>query len=288
MSQSIVKRVLKSNNVTSKVTSITTTNGVFINIISNPFLWNGECLGVLTDINLIKIKEPNCFKLNIYNYIGYGSIRRIINTHACIIDELKTVFGLPKLGTHWFIYENKIYLLTKLITKKIIKLDGDVRPIDEIVYEKPLKDVKIFNPIFTQQVKATYVFRDLLGIRKSLDCNIIVREDKNFPYPISCGEKRISIKEGENIPHSEYDSWFSESCYSNALKQLLQVYDSKEAVVKYEYLKEKMQEVISRIDSKYNYLAVVILRRITNRLVTYCNFEETVLQPPPFYCINLQ
>ena len=352
MNESVVIRILKKNLKNSKELKCND------KIATNPFKWDGSYLGEVT--NLKYLFEDYC-QIEINLYVGYGKIKRSLTVQPCIIDEMKIIFGLPKMGTHWFTYKNKVYILTKVKTKKLeftnfensnsqkseitnyefqksestnsenseFQNSNSIKSQNEkveIVVDKYLNEVNILHPKFVQQVQATFVFQDLMGLRKP---NIVIRYSDNYLYyPISTDEKQVVIREGETISKKNYNTWLPRGTYGIILKRLLDSISSestvfengesenlnleseksknlefensetekseilknenseflkfenencqndnedKDFIYKYTILSKKIYDVINRIDSKYNYLTYVILKRITSKIAIHSN-----------------
>ena len=100
---------------------------------SNPFVWDGSNLGTIKTSNIRSIGTS--LKGTKYWYITLGtfgtaaSIKRSKDSTESIVDEIKSLFGLPKIGTHRCKLEDShAYIITK------VHVDVDNKIIEELPY----------------------------------------------------------------------------------------------------------------------------------------------------------
>lgn len=249
--KNIVKRTLDPPKVGfKKVGNKLISEGAIITLIDlDVFKWDGSSLGELSDENIKEkqIKEKqHLWTLTIGGHEAIGYVRTSTTIHSCIIDELKPIFGLNKLNTHWFYHKKKIHIF--------IKYYPDDKKLDEL-------SVKNINPNLIKQVQAIFIFREILGIKSTNEGNIILRDE----LLISTNEKKITVdekKENAIIKDKDYRKWFTTTKEFNlSLRRLLKVHIKSDLVGRYMYYSDKINEVISRVDIKYAYLTKIILIR---------------------------
>jgi hypothetical protein len=154
--------------------------------------WDGTFLGKINKTNIlqiIKFKKDTYWKIKIGEMTFHCLAKQSKNTYPCIIDELKYLFKIPKLGTHYCKINSKIYILVRVLTGNIYDINVDVK-LNELQYDDPL---------FMDKVRRIYAFRELLGITVSTDNSIRVRER----YEISENNNLDDELKGE----SDLDFW---------------------------------------------------------------------------------
>lgn len=235
------------------------------------FKWDGS---EVTDIiNKSDIYEFNHNKLKywIIKYLNFSEtciIKSCKNTIPCMIDELKTVFGLQKLGTQWFTHDNRKKLLIKCIKNKN----------DDIVEEIRLKQVKKISKLLTLQVQEIYTFRELLGITMSFDSSIIYRKNKYGGYPISFVESNMKSEDKKNIPNTVLNKWFGEVTIDSVVMRIFKIYDINQLNKTLFMARNQMEKIINRVEkNNISYLSY-IMNRITQRLQSTLVMDEKMLK----------
>ena len=188
-------------------------------------------------------------------------IKSCKNTIPCLIDELKPVFGLPKLGTHWFIYKKKMKMLIKCVrTKK-----GYIK--EEITLNK----IEVCTRLLILQIQEIFTFRELLGVTCSYESSIIIRESKNSIYPISYYDPNMTIKDVKVIPFTVLNKWFKGTSIDNVVKRLLKIYKIDRIGEVLYNIRNKIEKIIERVDKRAISYKTCIINRITERLQTTLN-----------------
>ena len=145
------------------------------------FTWDGSYLGILTDEHIISqwtvihnSRDHYLFwKVHIGPEIAVCLVRETKNFQPNIIDELKTVFRLPKHGTHSVFYRRSLYILRKAI------LTDEGSPIIEAqlsLLSIPPKDI---NVVVRNQIQETLCFRDILALISTHEGSIRFRHPTN-------------------------------------------------------------------------------------------------------------
>lgn len=228
------------------------------------FEWNGTNI---TDILL---------KCNIYsatfNKITYWMIntdedktyicrsRSSVSNFACLIDEIKEIFGLSKIGTHWCVIRNKTYILTKC-------LFSDNGCVKEDIHLNELKEEDITD-ILKLQVQEIFTFRKLLGVTCTYDSSIIVRKGTCGYYPISFYEPNMKMENDKTIPGTVLKKWFSDTTIDEVVKRICKIQKLDQITDVVFRIGYKLEEIIERVDRKSINHKNYILERITQRLQT--------------------
>ena len=226
------------------------------------FRWDGTDVSVL--INQCDIYEAK------YNKLKYWVIhspdkqtetciaRSSKCSLPCLVDELKPVFGLPKLGTHWCRLKNQTYVLIKCNKTK----EGYIQ--EEIT----LNQIEQQTNLLRLQVQEVFAFRELLGVTCSYDSSVIIRDGRSGPYPISFYEPNMVTENTKVIPVTILDQWFGDLSIDDVVKRLCRIQTiDKLGTVLYE-LRTKIEEVIERVDRRAITYKNCIIDRITQRLQT--------------------
>lgn len=204
--------------------------------------------------------------------------RRITNTLSLIIDELKPIFGLSKMGTHRAYYKGDLVLLIRVesISVDFVGLES----IQEFIrYERTLKESLEQQPdiisawLFRRQVQEIFAFRELLGISRSYESTIRIRTGTNFNYPISFYELSLTPYPSDStkqfISDKMLNKWFYDYDVSldDTIKRMLNINTDltnlTEQIMK---LRDALDDVIYRIDKSMIAYSSYIIDRILHRL----------------------
>lgn len=235
--------------------------------------WDGSYLGIYPGtIILAKTKTTHgCYmKLQITDIVEnkpidiYCLARLIKNFFPAIIDELKTIFRLPKLGTHTLHIDKGLYLIVKVPLSKGIIIE------DRTLNEIPINPRN--NLLFCQQVQEILCFRDLLALPASYERSIHVRYVEPYPpYPLSFHENGMDFTEHKKPIISKHlmKKWFGETSVSTVLLRLLRIsvedlYNFHEILAKY---RKDIEETINRVNKDSIWCSTFILSRLSNRLL---------------------
>ncbi|CAH6420565.1 Hypothetical protein HVR_LOCUS1224 [uncultured virus] len=141
----------------------------------------------------------------------------------CIVEDLKSVFGLPRRGIHRIDINNKDYILYYV-------------PISEkgaVVWETPLNrlDTKHYlrsNPKFRKSVQKTIAFCDILALCSTGETQIRIRPGTGTEFiPISFNENSTAISKCAEYDYSIltktlFSKWFGEDTpISDIVKEMV-------------------------------------------------------------------
>ena len=232
---------------------------------NSPFIWDGSYLGRIGNHNILEqvvYTGIKYWRLRILGHTKICIIRNITNLSPCIADEIKELFFLPKLGTHYVIYHSKKYLLIEA------RVDAKGKIIEEITIDKvdPNKNEK-----FVERVREIFVFREILGLAMTREKSITVRwSDKSYipPYP-------VSFYENEMKPQDEFvcissvveKKWFGGIDVDDVVKQMLKIENNDDVSEKISYLRESITKIIERIDKDMVWIVSPIINKLTRRLI---------------------
>ncbi len=251
--------------------------------MSNPFVWDGTFLGIINDSNINKkyvVENDNreYWDITINSFRIVCMIKRVKDCTSCIIDELKSLFGLEKMGSHYIKYHNNFIILYRCRLTESGK---------EMVYEYSLHDLHSKNllPIDSNiltKIRKIYVFRDLLKIGKTNDSNIIIRHSPSGAiYPISYNESALKLERIANfsspstIPEICYKRWFRNDKYDKVfninilLCSMLNLFYKDKIQIILSKLRKDIICVCERImPHTYTHMSDVIARILIPRLST--------------------
>ena len=210
------------------------------------------------------ITEPNELAPNkIYQEICI--VRSSKSTLPCVVDELKEVFGLTKLGTHWCRLNGKTYILIKCIMTP----EGDIK--EEITLNILSTNNNDISQLLKLQVQEIFAFRELLGVTCSYESSIIIRKGKCGLYPISFYEPNMATIDTKVIPFTVLDKWFDETLIDNVVKRLCKIQSIDNLAKVLHNLRTEIEKIIERVDRRAITYKSCIIDRITQRLQTSLN-----------------
>lgn len=209
---------------------------------------------------VIQIKTPNTIQSQ-ETTITETTITCIVRSGKnlpCLIDELKPVFGLQKLGTHWCKHGGKIYVLIRCIMTE----EGYIKE------ETTLNMVTEVTPLLKLQIQEIFAFRELLGVTCSYESSIIIREKKNNTYPISFYEPNMATVDTKVIPFNVLDKWFEDSSIDEVVKRLCRIHTIDRIGTVLHNIRSQIDEIVERVDRRTISYKSCIMNRITERLQT--------------------
>lgn len=180
----------------------------------------------------------------------------------CIIDEIKPLFGLPKVGSHWCKLFGKHRVLLRCTDNDIIREDIALNKLDMTVVKK--------NQILFYQIQELFTFRELLGITQSFNSNVVVRTDGKNVYPLSINESSMVIDDSNVLPTTVLDLWFEDTSVDKVALRLLKVRSIND-IKNIHKLRSDIEKVIERVDRRNIIYASYIVTRIIERLQAVLN-----------------
>lgn len=182
-------------------------------------------------------------------------VRSATSSLPCLIDEIKPIFGLEKIGTHWFKFKGKIMILIRLEREQ-----------DSVLEELTLNEFG-YNKDLEYEIQKIFVFRELLGISKSYEKSIILRNKKFFIKPISFYEPNMCPANcSKVIPDSVLEKWFKGVNIDQIVLKLIGVNSIENMNIVLSEIKSKMDQIVLRVDPNAVMHLDEIISRIRGRL----------------------
>ena len=234
----------------------------------DPFTWDGTSLGIISENQILakyNLGTLEYWAITKDKYSTICIVRKCKDYTPCIVDELKPLFGLAKLGTHYARYNSRYYIL---IRSRMDKEKGYLTP--EVFLKEYSNNIEL-----KDKIKNIYVFRDILGIGKSNDDSIILRRSpiNDEIFPISLLDKCINVEKlsdlsiSTSIPETIFKRWISDDSPSRILCKMFKVHNEAMIVKKLYNLKSKMNIILKRVsDNEYIDLSDILISRISNKL----------------------
>lgn len=186
-------------------------------------------------------------------------VRSALNILPCLIDELKNIFGLEKIGTQWLKLHGKIYIIFQTLVDKEGKNDAilDEITLDHYKYDK---NIEI-------EVQKIFLFREMLGLTMNFEKNIILRKYPLYIQPISFYEANMKPgSSGKVLPETVLDKWFKNTDLDSATCKFFnidKIENMNEVLLE---LKGKLEKTFNRVDPTSIMNIDEILTRIRCRL----------------------
>lgn len=236
-----------------------------------PFKWDGTCLNKYNDITIMnryiyEKKEYWDIEINKYRILCLAKCKK--NHTPCIVDELKPLFGLEKLGTHYLKVGAKIYILTKIIINN-----------SEIIFDKSLSslskdELNNINAYLADKILDIYVFKDLLRMKNFKDSDICIRtsltKSLSENYPICCNDSIINFEKikdpsSRQMPNINEIIWckFSKKKYNTTgeiLARMLKIYSFSRLLTFNIKFRDDVTKITERVSpNNYIYLSDLLL-----------------------------
>ncbi len=259
--------------------------------------WDGSCLGSWSQVVIYQTLKKNN---TIYHQIEMGGKRIIVQTkqcktpYMCMVDEMKTYFGLPKQGTHWFKYGKLVKIIIKTTTTMI-----NFIPI--IVYYPTLTEFKRARssgkhmredfPELAERIRLSFAFRVIFGIKRTNKSSLIIKwfypkiasipplisrrwMNMELPgqreliwYPVSIDESSPQEPGSNcNIPDTILDEWFDEKDIAEIIKEMCLIREYEHVQPFIMETQNKVEKVIGRVDRRLITHVTEIIQMLTLRL----------------------
>jgi len=243
--------------------------------------WNGTFLGEF-DKNIIicekTIETIRYVELNIDDKYFTCIIKQSKDLFPCIVDELKHISNLSlKIGTHSLKIGSKLYIIYRPgIKDKFPVYEYTLADIENFSDVNMITNILLANPIFIQEIKKIFTFRELIGLTCNYDSSIRIRPYYNTYLPLSFREVSTDITKDiiKGLPNTALRKWFREDDMAKMVKNLLKIYDENTVNVKMFELTNKINEVMERIDKNYIWMVGCIIERIR----TYLTIDDSIVE----------
>lgn len=230
--------------------------------IIKPVNWNGSFLGVIQEEDvIIRITEGSTKYIQFrYNKKIYTArIKKLLSSAPVLIDEYKSIFGLPKIGTHRIQIGNKYHILFRVKMTST----GDIQ--EEYGLDKC--PIDRYTSLFHQQIQNIYAFREIVGVTSSFDSSIKIRTMGIGYFPYSYKEPNFTATfQSSVISNTILERWFQDISMQEAIRKLLNIeaYESLPDVI--HMLRSKLENVTMRVDPDYVWVVDSICQRIVDRI----------------------
>ena len=185
----------------------------------------------------------------------------------CIVEDIKSVFGLPRRGIHRITIANREYIIFYVP----ITLKG------EVIWETPLsrldsKHKLRSNVEFRKSVQKTIVFCDILALCNTNESQIRIRMGvgENF-IPISFNENSTAISKCAEYDYSIltktlFSKWFGEEFFMSDIVKEMVHYNDNLAVISAK-IRSKVDDIVQRYSSNYIWYSGFIVERMSRHLL---------------------
>jgi len=223
-----------------------------INKVTKTMLkWDGSFLGEypssIFGLKLSVEKGLSCRFIDTGDFRVKGTFKCPRDTSfPCILDELKSCFGLPKLGTHRIKIGGRTYVLyrSKLSDMRLDKLPRS--QLEEIEKE---------------QMQRLIAFRFLLSIPQPLNSSFIYRKSSHRVFSFHEPKSLLGV-ETVDPTESFIKSWFEEKDFLQTVFSFLPN-ANKENLSNFLYsLQSNIEKTIQRVDMDYIWLSSYIVEKI--------------------------
>lgn len=234
--------------------------------INNMFNWDGSQIFLEN-----MILEEGIYNKTIYWRIHYiyekeqkeeiCEVKKSSNKSIpCLIDEIKPIFDLKKIGTHWTKYKGKYLILLK------VDLDEN----RSIKYHLSL-DLYKYNQKIEKEIQKIFAFRDMLGMSRSYEKSIILKDinSKKLKYmvPVSFYEPNMTpSNDGKIIPNSVLEKWFHDTTIDDVIKKMLKIDKPEDIGSGLLKLRQNLENIVERCDRDSIMFVDEILTKIGSKL----------------------
>lgn len=250
-------------------------------VVNNRLKWRGEMLPPISSDHIVKhwaIERVNYYGIVIPWRRKFGMVYaigiRATDNFPCIIEELKSIFGLQLRGIARILVSQVSYLLYYLP----ISTQGQI--IWEPSLRQYVKDRKVTTfPVdeTTMAIRRIIVFSDLLALRKISESMIRLRPtvDQKIVFVShntaskSMTDTPIDTYQPTSIlTKSIYTRWFGESCsYPECVRQMIvERYPGLDDPSLIQFLRTKIETAIRKYDPTKLWFSHHILSRVAQHL----------------------
>lgn len=201
------------------------------------------CLPVLTEKGEESTLTVRCYR------------RKIDNSYPAIVDELKPLFRLQKVGCHRLYYENKMYLIQRLDRVDLDRKLGNYWP--------PSNSLNAFRT----EVQDLFAFRDAVCLTVNQENCVHIGQRGSIIYPISFYDSSPAFgTKIETFPKRISERWFGKTSMDEVYRRFFRVNSFEEISIRTNSIRTQIEEVIMRIDKNLIFYCSEIINRISERL----------------------
>lgn len=243
------------------------------------FVWDGSDVTELiskADIFEAEYNKKKYWKIKILQnnsfYVETVIVRTSKGNIPSLIDEIKPVFGLPKLGTHWCKVGSKYYILIKCLlniqgyVQEEYSLKTYLELLNNSNNNKNKSVEELLDALTIMQIRGIFAFREILGITKNFESSIVMRKRGNSYYPISFYEPNMKDIGVKVMPSSILEKWFENTTLDEEVKKLVKIYNLEELAAKVQDIRSKLEKIITRLDPDNIRFSDYICTKIIDRV----------------------
>ena len=194
------------------------------------------------------------------------------HTFACLVDELKPVFGLEKMGTHWVKLHGKIYILFKpeKDRKNVILEELTLNEYKNDKNDKHKNHEYKYDKNFEREIRKIFLFREIVGVPRNTEKNVILRIKGLYVQPISFYEANLKPdNSGKVLSNIILDRWFKDVDLDKAVADFFQITSIERINDVLLPLHQKLEEIVKRTGPSSVMYVDEILSRIRHRLQSF-------------------
>ena len=209
--------------------------------------WDGSHIGDYDSdiiLNTVAHYPYNMYLIYISNLMiepRWVSMHKSDSKYPCIIDEIKTIMGITKIGTHSLLIKRTLYILYNVLSYPKLLRDLDVNQIEGLY----LSQLKV-------KVQDTFVFRMIVGLSSNQESSIILVNGCPSSY-----RNKIDLDEDKNPDISQImvKKWFVDTI-EDSIRRF--IYPSERTF----HMRQRIQVVINRIDKDLIWIDNFIMDRL--------------------------
>jgi len=198
------------------------------------------------------------------------------DTFPCIVEDIKSIFGIARRGIHRINIDNKEYLIYYVP----MTVDG------KIIWETPLNRIENKHPLrsnvkFRREIQKMIVMCDILALTGTGEASIRIRPGVNNEFiPISVNEKATTINKETSydfsvITKTIFLKWFGETTsvneiakelLDNSVKRYGMITEDNMVIITSE-IRSNIEKIIEKYDVNYIWYSYFIIERISRYIL---------------------
>lgn len=236
--------------------------------------WDGSDLGSFAKYSVIVTLKSGNFLYWKFGYLGeiYFCMSRqasgkVKASHQCIIDEAKSLFGIPKIGTHRARYQGKRYILMRVPmlpgSKTMIQSEYPIGMIPD------LDDCLLKHPEILIRMQHLLAFWDIMGVKASQNCALLRNfgtETAAIWSPVGFKETTINPSDFGHFSQIMLRKWFQDISVPQAVARMMGIANFDQFYEKQIWFSGELQNIVRRIDPTALHLVSGIMERVINRI----------------------
>lgn len=196
-------------------------------------MWNGSYLGKVERDSLRETTYKGSKYASVYinRMLITGAIKYPHTNITCLLDEMKPLFGIAKVGTHSFRVGNRTCVI-----KRCSMSNGS------LVLDIPLRSVDV-PPLDRDKVRRIMVYRELVGVTMTSESSIVYRMFPGCTIILDLIDRGMVDGEKLVVPESMLSKWSPEETIPELGRRFLSL-----------YTREDVDKFAVRVEEKWNNL----------------------------------